>query len=655
MKLAARALQPGPTQQGSGFDRAFHGAPSKLQTIMPPEWSLRTRFGNVVLLRGRGSDPPRQARRLANLFAMHRLREVADSSNAHRLLELLDELGGDVSWGLDSIQSRAAVEEALRKIETALDMGSLVAFELLPARASGLAAVVAPAPAPKKPQGDAPAAAPAVGDIVVHVKDDKGVDVAGVELALSGPTHGNQITDASGNATFAGVPFGTYNVAAVKAGWTDASGQVQVTSPAFHPLPLVMRTVAAPAVGDIVVHVKDEKGVDVAGVELALSGPTHGNQITDASGNATFAGVPFGTYNVAAVKAGRIDASGQVQVTSLASHPLPLVMRTVKAPLALDGVAEVDKKTKGGLVVRSFDGNQAPRKKITIGAATAGFTGKIVIAADAKVTLFDAANGGVRITLDGNKNAFAAAALPKNLWIEGTTASAAMRDVEVSISADNGPKIDSVKVTVLWVDQPTVALAGKISATNAKIAGYKGWTKSGTDDLGLQEYNNTFGDRMGWGSEASAKVHPSGFNYPGNNLMLERDYDFNDFNDKVVKATGAPSATIPPGNDTGPADARDDDPSPDDTIYDWDAAGLDIPNAPVNTIYRTRNNMKAFASITVEGNSVRCSQVRGYFIDFSQKQTAAPSGSTWQVINPPDVVGDNQAAHGTTKTTWDLK
>ncbi len=150
-------------------------------------------------------------------------------------------------------------------------------------------------------------------------------------------------------------------------------------------------------------------------------------------------------------------------------------------------------------------------------------------------------------------------------------------------------------------------------------------------------------------------MHPAGFNLSGNDLKLERDYDYRDYDGNVVTGQGNRSANMPPGNDTGPPSARDDNPAPNDTIYDWDAAGLSIPAMPQNAIKRTRNNFKAFASITVEGSSVRCSPVRDYFIRFTQKQTAAPSGASWQILNPPDVAGDNLAGHGTTNVTWDLK
>src|SRR5262249_49495794 len=159
-----------------------------------------------------------------------------------------------------------------------------------------------------------------------------------------------------------------------------------------------------------------------------------------------------------------------------------------------------NKKVVGGLIVRNFNANNAPRKKITIGkSATAGFAGNILItSSSAKVSFFAADAGGAALAQDGTQNKFANAALPKDLFVEGVTESATMRDIEIAINADGGAAMDTAKLTVLWVDQPTVALAGNISPKNAKKAGYKSWTKSGKDDLGLQEYNAKFGARMGW-------------------------------------------------------------------------------------------------------------------------------------------------------------
>jgi hypothetical protein len=406
----------------------------------------------------------------------------------------------------------------------------------------------------------------------------------------------------------------------------------------------------------VVVTADDAAAAKLAGAKVTVDGPTGLVGGTDANGIATFAELPSGAYTVTVEQPGFQTVAKPVTVTSGADASLTIALPPAKAGIAVGGVAEADKVTVGGLLVRRFDGNAAPRKKITLSLTSAGDTTNLLLQyAGDKIKIYDAANGGQEITIDGTANLFGTGTLPKDLWVEGVNQSDAMRDVELSAIVQGPGQKDTAKLTVLWVEQPTVALAGTMSATNAKRAGYGGWTKDGSFNLGLQQFNANFGARMGWGSEASAKVHPSGFNFPGNNLKLERDFYYRDYDGNVLADQGNHSAHLPPGNDTGPASARDDTPAPNDTIYDWDAAGLPIPVAPQNTIKRTRNNFQAFASITVEGTSVRCSPVRDYLIRFSQQQTAAPSGANWQIINPPDVAGDNQARHGTTNVTWDLK
>ena len=406
----------------------------------------------------------------------------------------------------------------------------------------------------------------------------------------------------------------------------------------------------------VVVTANDAGAAKLAGAKVSVDGPTGVVSATDAKGTATFGDLPPGAYTVTVEQPGFQTVAKPVTIAAGAEASLTIALPPAKAGLAVAGVAEASKVTVGGLLVRRFDGNNAPRKKITLSLTNAGATTKLLLQfAGAQIKVYDARNGGNEVKIDGATNLFGAGTLPKDLWVEGVNPSSAMRDVELSAIVEGHPgQKDTAKLTVLWVEQPTVALAGSMSAHNAKRTAYKNWTKAGTFSLGLQEYNNHFGARMGCGSEASAKVHPSGFQFPGNNLKLERDYYFRDYDGSVVVSQGNHSATLPPGNDTGPPAARDDNPAPDDTIYDWDAAGLPIPVAPQNTIKRTRNNFQAFASITVEGTSVRCSPVRDYFIRFSEKQAAAPSGANWHIINPPDVAGDNQAAHGTTRVTWNL-
>jgi carboxypeptidase family protein len=499
-------------------------------------------------------------------------------------------------------------------------------------------------------------------DIAVRVVTSTGKPVEGVAVSTDQGQTGT--TGPDGVYDFGEVPPGTYTVSGQKDNYgppggttagpnSDSRAAAAGTSTQFE---LVLDPIGA----EMSVHVQTPDGSAVEGVTVSVDGKGWSG-VTDKDGNFDFGQVPPDTYTVKAEKDGYdLTSASQTQnVPVNASTQFTIVLTPLHAKIDVDGVTEANKTTVGGLIVRKFDNNNAPRKKITISMKSfpAGSKADILLQnASDKIKIFDAATAGSEITIDGTANKFAGGSLPKDFWIEGINASDSMRDIEISVDvAGVKTKDDSAKLTVLWVDKPTVALSGTTSPNNDKKAAYKAWTKANTDNLGLQEYNATMGARMGWGSEASAKVNPTKFDFPGNDLKLERDYDYRDINGTVVMNSGARSASVPPGNDTGPASARDDNPDPDDMLYDFDAAGLGIPNAPVNTIHRTRNNFWAFASITVEGKAVRCSEIREYFISFSQKQTAAPSGSTWVVINPPDVAGDMTAGNGTTKITWDLK
>ena len=332
--------------------------------------------------------------------------------------------------------------------------------------------------------------------------------------------------------------------------------------------------------------------------------------------------------------------------------------------LTIDGVADGDKQTVGGLVAMKSDNNNAPRKKIIVNKVNSStFTGNLLLESSSdQISVFTASSGGTELTFNGTDNEFANSSIPAaglQLWVEGEDYSDDMRDVSLTLTMEDDPNVeDQVTFTILWVDQPTVNLspADTVSADNDKRDAYKGWTAANTYNLGLQLYNANFGARMGIGTEAGAVVHPADFNYPNNNLKLERDYEFHDLvGNTTITAQASFAATIPPGQDTGPATARDDNPAPNGNIYDWDAPGLGVPNAPQNEIHRTRNNFKAFASITLDGTAVRCSPVRSYFVRFSMKQVDAPNGANWVVIHPPDVANDNQGGNGTTALTWDLQ
>jgi len=340
-------------------------------------------------------------------------------------------------------------------------------------------------------------------------------------------------------------------------------------------------------------------------------------------------------------------------------------MTVAKVTLAIDGVADSDKTNVGGLVVRNNDDNGAPRQKITIQMAEPNtMTGNVILtrSSGAKVKVFNSASGGTEITFNGTNNKFSTSSLPISLYVEGANYSDSMRDITFTLNLEEQSNVsDSAAFTVLWVDQPSVLFSGTISMNNAKRDNYRNWTASIVYDLGPRRFTSIapslFDDRLGWGLEASATVHPAGFNYPNNNLKLERDVAACLYNGStLVSPCTSFSSSIPPGNDTGDPASRDDNPSPDDKLYDFDAPGTtNTATKPQNDIFRVRQNFKAFASITVGGTAVRCSSIRTYFSRLSIKQLTAPSGNNWVIIDPPDVTNDKQAGNGATNLSWNLQ
>ena len=78
----------------------------------------------------------------------------------------------------------------------------------------------------------------------------------------------------------------------------------------------------------------------------------------------------------------------------------------------IEGVADDQETTVGGLVVRNHDGNNAPRKKITL-ASTAASGNVTLTRNNTKVKVFTAATGGTEITFNGIDNKFAVSTCPK--------------------------------------------------------------------------------------------------------------------------------------------------------------------------------------------------------------------------------------------------
>ena len=130
----------------------------------------------------------------------------------------------------------------------------------------------------------------------------------------------------------------------------------------------------------------------------------------------------------------------------------------VVAMLSIEGVAESDKQSGGGVAV--LDGK---RKKITLKQVKpTSYSGDVVLSkTSSKIKVYDSATGGTEITFNGTDNKFANAQLPKTLYVEAASASTSMRDVQIDFAAPDGYKPeDFVKFTVIEQHLKQISYSG---------------------------------------------------------------------------------------------------------------------------------------------------------------------------------------------------
>ncbi len=154
--------------------------------------------------------------------------------------------------------------------------------------------------------------------------------IAGVSIALSGPTNQNATTATDGSFSFTNLPAGTYALTESQpTGWTDGSdtaGTLGGSIAVNDTISGIVVPVAASgmnyrfaergtgSLSGVVYEDKNNNGVKdtgeggLSGVALTLSGPTTRSATTDASGNYTFSNLPGGTFAIAETQpAGYLD------------------------------------------------------------------------------------------------------------------------------------------------------------------------------------------------------------------------------------------------------------------------------------------------------------------------------------------------------------
>jgi hypothetical protein len=319
-------------------------------------------------------------------------------------------------------------------------------------------------------------------------------------------------------------------------------------------------------------------------------------------------------------------------------------VHVVLVDLDIDGVTDQNEESVGAVVVRSYDSNNAPRVKITLQKVQPSqWSGNVILSRNnTKVKVYTAETGGTEITFNGTDSKFANGNLPKELWVQGDTASGSMRDVVLDLYIEGWSSVkDTVKFTVLWVEISASFNSGTVSNDNGGRGNYYNLTVPHSYNLGNQfvaGYDLTFpGSPMasGRGCEfvgtvAPTNFVPSQFSGDPHALFLSRD---------VLSATMyagangdqlAEEITEPRTDDTR-EDFRDDDPQSGGSggkIYDVDAPGCLINAPDANEIMRYRVNFRVCAIWWDGANYIRCSPRYYWYIRSSYKATGDWDGGT---------------------------
>ena len=257
----------------------------------------------------------------------------------------------------------------------------------------------------------------------------------------------------------------------------------------------------------------------------------------------------------------------------------------------IDSVLDILEENPGGIVVRRYDGNNAPRKKIILRKVQPAHS-VTLSRNNTKVKVFDAQTGGSEIAFNGTENKFTDGQLPKDLWVQGDAGSGSMRDVSLTLSADGTTCSDTVKFTVLWVTVSSDHVAS-VNEDNAARPVYGAIVvPPPAYTLRYHLFVTDLQCHNGRGSEFIGAVAPSDLvpsQFSGSMRLAREVVNGNAFWGPTGKEN---SQAAPPGDATSDSDYRDDDPQSGGSngkIYDLDIPGLGaLNNTPSNDMGVTR-------------------------------------------------------------------
>jgi hypothetical protein len=330
------------------------------------------------------------------------------------------------------------------------------------------------------------------------------------------------------------------------------------------------------------------------------------------------------------------------------------------------GLTDVQKQNPGGIVVRNFDGNNAPRKGIVLRKPS--WDGVVVLTRSnyhPKVKVYTEPSGGTEIAFPAGKKEFSTNDLPMHLYVQGDLASDNMRDVTLTLyNKDDPSENDWVAFTVLWVEISwKKGPAETVTDTNSKIEDYDAFNDDHSPYLERHNFTLPSELRRGWGYEITGTVQPPDFT---EQVGWAQDWQMRG-SLRIPFDPPRPELTTPTQDVDWTADYpvhSNDGPGDDwqDKVVDGQGRVffLDFPGPTRTaqlrlTIKRCRANFKVAAIYNLDAAHTRqrCSEIRKHYVAMSIIQNIDPSGNDWgDVDNIP--LDDGLAVEGQWgKLSWD--
>lgn len=192
---------------------------------------------------------------------------------------------------------------------------------------------------------------PTEGDITVYVRDSEtNAVISGASVSGGGYS---RTTNSYGYTTFSDIPLSSYTFTASKSGYFSGSGYATISTSSTATT-ITIYLDPHPTGGDITVYVKDkETGSALTGATVSGGGYS---KTTNASGVASFTGIPLKSYTFTASLSGYESASGSATISiNDTAESITIYLEKKKADVSITADAVNGTIYKGSTIMVSAE------------------------------------------------------------------------------------------------------------------------------------------------------------------------------------------------------------------------------------------------------------------------------------------------------------